>query len=136
MRCILSLFCVRYSEAGARRLTCLLPLFFFSFGLTKVENQRIATYNRIVHELQQSIMTQSQQEKTQGHSTPPVDITTTTFIQPVLMGSREPRRHTIRLTITSAIDIDWSAGWSGKQLALFVIVDLEEGGARFQKQHQ
>ncbi|KAF9330831.1 hypothetical protein BG006_006238 [Podila minutissima] len=78
----------------------------------QVENQRIATYNRIVHELQQSIMNQSQQEKTQGHSTPPVDITTTTFIQPVLMGSREPRRHTIRLTITSAIDIDWSAGWS------------------------
>ncbi|KAG0092082.1 hypothetical protein BGZ93_008503 [Podila epicladia] len=69
-------------------------------------------FHRIVHELQQSIMTQSQQEKTQGHSTPPVDITTTTFIQPVLMGSREPRRHTIRLTITPSIDLDWSAGWS------------------------
>ncbi|KAG0018052.1 hypothetical protein BGZ82_000548 [Podila clonocystis] len=78
----------------------------------QVENQRIATFNRIVHELQQFTMTQSQQEKTQGHSTPPVDITTTTFIQPVLMGSREPRRHTVRLTITSAIDLDWSAGWS------------------------
>ncbi|KAF9320025.1 hypothetical protein BG003_007387 [Podila horticola] len=78
----------------------------------QVENQRIATYNRIVHELQQSIMTQSQQEKTLGYHTPPVDITTTTFIQPVLMGSREPRRHTVRLAITSAIDLDWSAGWS------------------------
>ncbi|KAG0027211.1 hypothetical protein BGZ81_005801 [Podila clonocystis] len=78
----------------------------------QVENQRIATFNRIVHELQQFTMAQSQQEKTQGHSTPPVDITTTTFIQPVLMGSREPRRHTARLAITSAIDLDWSAGWS------------------------
>ncbi|KAF9390626.1 hypothetical protein CPB97_008815 [Podila verticillata] len=73
----------------------------------QLENQRIATFNKIVHELQQYVMAQSQEET----PTPPVDITTTTFVQPVLMG-REQRRYTVRLTITSAIDLDWSVGWS------------------------
>lgn len=69
-----------------------------------------------MHDLQQYVMAQSQEET----PTPPVDITMTTFIQPVLMG-REQRRYTVRLTMTSAIDLDWSVGWSGKGAFLLML---------------
>ncbi|KAG0328069.1 hypothetical protein BG004_002610, partial [Podila humilis] len=89
---------------------------FCRYFSPEAENQRIATFNRIVHELQRTIATQSRQESEGGGlaTTPPVDVEVITFVQPARIGSskKESRRHTIRLTMTSTLELDWKAGWS------------------------
>ncbi|KAG0365731.1 hypothetical protein BGZ54_006270 [Gamsiella multidivaricata] len=85
------------------------------FGRNHLENQRLATYNRLVFELQQSILAQPD-PKTSADAyadfTPPVETTLTAFTQILASSSLGSRRYYVRLNIKSKLHTDWSSGWS------------------------
>ncbi|KAF8978273.1 hypothetical protein BGZ46_006640 [Entomortierella lignicola] len=82
----------------------------------QLENQRIASLNRLVQVLQQSTVSQNHQEIgaiTQLSLDHPIKTSFTTFVQPVAAGYNGQRRYYVRLTVESKLNIDWSKGWSG-----------------------
>ncbi|CAO3564350.1 unnamed protein product [Mortierella alpina] len=82
----------------------------------QLENQRIVAHNRLILELQRSVMSQRAREMPTDHfsdgSTPVIDMETATFVQSVATAGHKHRRYFMRLNISSSADIDWSSGWS------------------------
>ncbi|KAF9203642.1 hypothetical protein BGZ49_006187, partial [Haplosporangium sp. Z 27] len=81
----------------------------------QLENQRIASLNRLVQVLQQSTVSHNHQEVgaiTQLSLDHPIKTSFTTFVQPVAAGYNGQRRYYVRLTVESKLNIDWSKGWS------------------------
>ncbi|KAG0375230.1 hypothetical protein BGX24_009389 [Mortierella sp. AD032] len=96
----------------------------------QMENQRIATYNRLVYELQQSVLASSRQQdvgnssisgggedvemETEMQMEPGLLIETSlsTFAHVVSDGYDGTKRFYARLRIKSRANIDWSHGWS------------------------
>lgn len=91
-----------------------------------MENQRIATYNRIVFELQQSVMAASSSGSSRqdigAEGGDDVDMepgllietSLSTFSHVVSDGYEGTKRFYARLRIKSRTNINWSRGWSGK----------------------
>ncbi|KAF8937231.1 hypothetical protein BGZ58_003053 [Dissophora ornata] len=81
----------------------------------QLENQRIANYNRLVHELQQCILSQSNQDILQDPQSLalPVRTALTVSVQPVAIAhGGSSSRCRIQLNICSSLNIDWNTGWS------------------------
>ncbi|KAF9947384.1 hypothetical protein BGZ70_002703 [Mortierella alpina] len=82
----------------------------------QLENQRIVAHNRLVLELQRSVMSQRVRgiptDPFSDGWTPIIDMETATFVQSVSTAGQKQRRYFMRLNVSSNANIDWSSGWS------------------------
>ncbi|KAF9133232.1 hypothetical protein BGW39_010249 [Mortierella sp. 14UC] len=92
----------------------------------QLENQRIATYNRLVFELQQSVLASSSRQDVSHGSSGGEDVEMELDIEPGLLvetsvstfshivsnGFEGTKRFYARLRVKSRANIDWSSGWS------------------------
>ncbi|KAF9571757.1 hypothetical protein EC968_000203 [Mortierella alpina] len=88
----------------------------------QLENQRIIAHNRLVLELQRSVLSQTSTDAFTGNWTPVVNMETATFVQSVSTAGQKSRRYFMRLTVSSKADIDWSSDWS-------VVINMTSGGS-------
>ncbi|KAG0307309.1 hypothetical protein BGZ98_000590 [Dissophora globulifera] len=75
----------------------------------QLENHRIARYNQLVQQLKSCVLSEPDG---QAGDDPPVLVSLTAFTQSVATGFNGSRRCFVRLNIRSAMNVDWSNGWS------------------------
>ncbi|KAG0328937.1 hypothetical protein BGZ99_004011 [Dissophora globulifera] len=85
----------------------------------QLENHRIARYNQLVQQLKSCVLSELDG---QAGDDPPVLVSLTAFTQSVATGFNGSRRCFVRLNIRSAMNVDWSNGWSGCMRAARLVV--------------